>query len=265
MFLSCSNCKLQDGRNPSGIYKLSSQPWSRQSGVSALGVHSLGGESGSPQMVMDDNHEHTSYTYNSVDRRKRERRRHLQCEAGRARVPMGQLVRQFGSGQTGRERREKQVRWKVCFKQKNSTSRVPALRRPPGENGGPRVHSEAGRVRAGGGGHGTQPTGLSPAMCQQTEEGRTRDRQWPPNSLTARNVSGVVVCLDTQPGLFCSPQATPACARMYPSPLSSGREGCQIALLAHLCLCCQASRERGQGHLRGEREAQKGRFLSLMC
>lgn len=42
-------------------------------------------------------------------------KKHLQREAGRARVPRGQLVRQFGSGQTDRERREKikQVGWKV--------------------------------------------------------------------------------------------------------------------------------------------------------
>lgn len=40
-------------------------------------------------------------------------KKHLQCEAGRARVPRGQLVRQFGSGQTDRERRKKQVGWKV--------------------------------------------------------------------------------------------------------------------------------------------------------
>lgn len=36
-----------------------------------------------------------NYTHNSLD----SWRRHLQREAGRARVPTGQLVRQFGSGQ----------------------------------------------------------------------------------------------------------------------------------------------------------------------
>lgn len=34
-------------------------------------------------------------------------KKHLQCEAGRARVPTGQLVRQFGSGQTDRERKKR--------------------------------------------------------------------------------------------------------------------------------------------------------------
>lgn len=120
-----------------------------------------GGESGSPQMTMNANREHSSYTYNSRDRWKRGRR-HLQCEAGRARVPMGQLVRQFGSGQTDRERREKQVGWKVCFTQ-NSTSIVPAPRWPPGGNSGPCIQSEAGWA---GRGRGTQLTELPSAMCQ---------------------------------------------------------------------------------------------------
>lgn len=121
----------------------------------------------------------TSATHTAPDGWERGRR-HLQCEAGRARVPMGQLVRQFGSGQTDRQRREKQVGWKVCFKQKNSTSM-------PQDGLQERtlvcVQSEAGYA---GGGLGTQLTGLSSAMCQQTEEGsRAKEGQWPPSSLAA--------------------------------------------------------------------------------
>lgn len=36
-------------------------------------------------------------------------------EAGRVRVPRGQLIRQFGSGQNRQKRKRKQVGWKELF------------------------------------------------------------------------------------------------------------------------------------------------------
>lgn len=71
----------------------------------------------------------------------REGRKHLRREAGRARVPRGQLVRQFGSGRN-RQRKEKKSKWvgKYFLKKKNSkgfksTSRVAVPGTAIGRNG----------------------------------------------------------------------------------------------------------------------------------
>lgn len=78
--------------------------------MSELSVCPLGGESGRPQMRMDaECQPRVHQLHTQLCGRVEVGKKHLQCEAGRARVPRGQLVRQFGSGQTDRERREKKT------------------------------------------------------------------------------------------------------------------------------------------------------------
>lgn len=105
--VSLLNCI--ERRNFSRIYTLSSRPWKSELSVCPLEVREWmsadDDECRMPTMSVSATHT-TLWTVE-------EGKKHLQCEAGRARVPMGQLVRQFGSGQTDRERREKQVGWKV--------------------------------------------------------------------------------------------------------------------------------------------------------